>query len=62
MKYEVRRYYSSFVTYEIEADSEDEAFEKTKKLEVDMTELYNNSLEWREADEIYQLEETNWEE
>lgn len=62
MKYEVRRYYSSFVTYEIEADSEDEAFEKTKKLEVDMTELYNNSLEWREADEIYQLEEANWEE
>lgn len=59
MKYEVRRYYSSFVTYEIEADSEDEAFEKTKKLEVDMTELYNNSLEWREADEIYQLEEAN---
>ena len=59
MKYEVRRYYSSFVTYEIEADSEDEAFEKTKKLEVDMTELYNNSSEWREADEIYQLEEAN---
>ena len=62
MKYEVRRYYSSFVVHEIEADSEDEAFERTKNLEIDMIELHNNSLEWREADEIYQLEETNWEE
>ena len=59
MKYEVKKYYSSFVTYEIEASTKDEAFEKTKKLEIDMTELRNNLESWEDADEIFQLEENH---
>ena len=58
MKYEVKRYYSSFVTFEVEANSKEEAYNKTKELEAE----FNNSLfqlgeDWEEADEIRQSEE-----
>lgn len=33
--------------------------EKTRGLEIDMNELHNNALEWREADEIFHLEENH---
>ncbi|MDR3611250.1 MAG: hypothetical protein P4L27_11850 [Ignavibacteriaceae bacterium] len=57
MKYEVKRYYSSFVSFEIEADSEEEAYNKTQELKIDFTELQNNLENWEEADEILMLEE-----
>ena len=57
MKYEVKRYYSSFVSFEIEADSEEEAYNKTKELKIDLIELQNNLENWKEADEIRKLEE-----
>ena len=57
MKYEVKRFYSSFVSFEIEADSEEEAYNKTKELKIDLTELQNNLENWKEADEIRKLEE-----
>lgn len=56
MKYEVKRYYSSFVTFEIEANSEEEAQNKTKELESNFIELRNNIEDWDEADEITELE------
>ena len=57
MKYEVKRYYSSFVTFEVEANSEEEAYNKTKELELNLIELQNNIENWEEADEIRQSEE-----
>lgn len=59
MKYEVIRYYSSFVTFEIEANSEEEAYNKTKELELNLIELQNNIENWEEADEIRQSEENH---
>jgi len=59
MKYEVTRYYSTFVSFEIEADSEEEAYNKTKELKIDLTELQNNLENWKEADEIRKLEENH---
>ena len=59
MKYEVKRYYSSFVSYEIEADSEEDAYNKTRELKIDLTELQNNLDNWKEADEIGKLEENH---
>ena len=56
MKYQVNRFYSSFVSFEIEADSEEEAYNKTKELKIDLTELQNNLENWKEADEIRKLE------
>jgi hypothetical protein len=59
MKYEVLRYYSTFVSYEIEADNEEEAYNKTKELKIDLTELQNNLENWKEADEIGKLEDNH---
>jgi hypothetical protein len=59
MKYEVKRYYSSFVSYEIEADSEEDAYNKTKELKIDLTELQNNLENWKEADEFRKLEDNH---
>jgi hypothetical protein len=59
MKYEVKRYYSSFVSFEIEADSEEEAYNKTKEMRIDLKELQNNLENWKEADEIRKLEDNH---
>jgi hypothetical protein len=59
MKYEVKRFYSSFVSFEIEANSEEEAYNKTKELKIDLTELQNNLENWKEADEIRKLEDNH---
>lgn len=59
MKYEVKRYYSSFVTFEVEANSEEEAYNKAKELELNLIELQNNLENWDEADEINQSEENH---
>jgi hypothetical protein len=59
MKYEVLRFYSSFVSFEIEADSEEEAYNKTKELKIDLTELQNNLENWKEADEIRKFEDNH---
>jgi hypothetical protein len=56
MKYEVKRYYSTFVSFEVEANSEVEAYNKSKELKINLTELQNNLENWKEADEILKLE------
>lgn len=57
MKFEVRRYYSSFVMFEVEANSREEAYDKTKTSAIDLSQLYNNLENWEEADEITELQE-----
>jgi predicted translin family RNA/ssDNA-binding protein len=57
MKYEIKRFCSTFVTYAVEADSDEEAYNKIKELEIDLTELQNNLEEWKEADEVISLTE-----
>ena len=59
MKYEIKRYYSSFIAFEVEANSKEEAYNKTKELEINLIELQNNLENWEEADEIRQSEENH---
>lgn len=59
MKYEIKRYYSSFITFEVEANSEEEAYNKTEELELNIIELQNNLENWNEADEIRQSKENH---
>lgn len=59
MKYEVKKYYSSFVTFLIEANTEKEAYDKSKELKIDFIELQNNLQDWKEADEIIKLEQNH---
>ena len=59
MKYEIKKYYSTFVTFQVEANSEEEAFNKSEELNSDLIEIQNNLLEWKDADEIINLEENH---
>ena len=54
-KYEVKIYYTSFCTFEIDADSEEEAIFKARKLEINNNELEINLENWEEADEAYEI-------
>jgi len=52
MKFIVRKFYSGYCTYEVQADNEDEAYEKTKELKIDEREIIETLEEWKECDEI----------
>jgi len=52
MKYEIKKYYSTFVTFEIEANSKEEAYNNTKEIPIDLIEIQNNLENWEDADEI----------
>ena len=56
MKFEITRYYSTFFTVEIEADSEEEAYKKSKKEPINKNEILTNLEDWKEADEIERIE------
>jgi len=56
MKFRVFRYYSSFVVTELEAGSKEEAYEKTKEIEINPVELHNNALKWKDADIVEQMD------
>jgi len=51
MKYQVRRYYSGYYEYEIDAENEDEAYEKSKGFSK-TDEIIETLEEWVECDEI----------
>lgn len=52
MKFLVRRYFSSFCTYEISADDEHSAYEKAKNLPIDEAEILSNLEGWEDCDEM----------
>lgn len=49
-KYKVNLYYSGFCTYEIEAESEDEAIALSRKMAIDKEQIVSNLESWKEAD------------
>ncbi|MCH7826980.1 MAG: hypothetical protein IIC75_03225 [Bacteroidetes bacterium] len=57
MKFEITRYYSTFITIQIEADSEDEAYEKSNSIPINENEILTNIEDWVEADEITRVED-----
>jgi len=56
MRFEIKKYYSTFFTILVEADSEDEAYEKSKSTLLNENELFTNLEEWEEANEIERIE------
>ena len=52
MKFLIRRYFSGFCTYEINADDEDLAYEKAKNLPIDEAEILSNLEGWEDCDEV----------
>ncbi len=49
-KYEVQVYYTSFCTYEINAETEDEAILIARQRKINHEELSSNLDNWKEAD------------
>ena len=54
MIFAIRKFYSGFCTYEVEANNEDEAWGKVQNLPVDYEEVASTLEPWEEADEIEQ--------
>ena len=55
-KFKVRTFYSSFCSYEVEAENEDEAVLKARNLEIDQNEIMLQLEPFKEADEAEILE------
>ncbi|TQR61572.1 hypothetical protein [Campylobacter troglodytis] len=55
-KFKVRIFYSSFCSYEVEAENEDEAVLKARNLEIDQNEIMLQLEPFKEADEAEILE------
>jgi len=54
-KFEVKNYYSSFCTYEVEAINQDEAILKARSFEIDKNEILSNLENWKEADTAIEI-------
>lgn len=52
MKFLVRRYFSGFCCYEIDADDEISAYEKAKYLSINEAEILSNLEGWEDCDEV----------
>lgn len=52
MKFLVKRYFSGFCSYEIDANDEISAYEKAKALPKDEAEILSNLEDWKECDEV----------
>ncbi len=51
-KFEVKIYYSSFCTYQIEAKNDAEAIIQARNRQIDNIELLSNLKNWKEADTV----------
>ncbi len=55
MRYLVRRFYSGYCEYEIEAENEDIAYENSKQKEILSNQILFTLVEWKECDEVYPI-------
>lgn len=58
MKFVVRKYYSGFCCYEIEADNEEKAYEMVKGMPVNYEEVLETLEDWEECNEVEPAENT----
>lgn len=52
MKFLVRKYFSCFCSYEVDAEDEESAYEKTNGLPIDENEVVNSLEAWKDCDEV----------
>ena len=52
MKFAVRKYYSGYCSYEVEANSEDQAYEMVKDMLPNYDEVLETLEDWEECNEI----------
>jgi len=54
-KFEIKIFYSSFCSYEVEAENEEDAVFKARKLPINQNEILSNIEDWKEADTIIEI-------
>jgi hypothetical protein len=52
MKFIVRKYFSGFCSYEVDAANEEFAYEKAKSLPLKENEILSSLEEWQDCDEV----------
>ena len=52
MKFVVRKYYSGYCSYEIEANDDDQAYEMAKEMPINYDEVLETLEDWEECNEI----------
>jgi len=52
MKFTVRRYFSGYCTYEIDAPTEDAAYEKARNMPIIEDEVLATLEDWKNCDEV----------
>lgn len=52
MKFIIRKFYSGYCTYNIEADNENKAWNLVKQLPIDYEQIHDTLEPWEECDEI----------
>jgi len=52
LKFIVRKYFSGFCTYEVDAEDEISAYEKSKSLPIDDNQILNSLEEWEDCNEV----------
>ncbi len=57
MKFLVRKYYSGYCTYEIEADNEESAYDLSNDYPMDVEEIMSTLEQWTDSDEVERIEE-----
>lgn len=59
MKFIVRKYFSGFCSYEIDAEDKKSAYEKTNGLPIDENEIINSLEAWKNCDEVIPTNDQN---
>ena len=57
-KFIVKIYFTTYCSFEIEANNEEEAILKARRIKVNNDELIMNLENWEEADESFEIENT----
>ncbi len=52
MKFVVRKYYSGYCSYEIEANDDDQAYEIAKEMPINYGEVLETLEDWEECNEV----------
>ncbi len=52
MRFEIKKYYSGFCNYIIEANNEEQAYEMVKEMPINYNEILETLEDWEECDEI----------
>jgi len=58
MKFEIKKYYSTYCTFQIQAENKKEAYQLVDRLPINKNEILSNLEDWCDADEIRKISDS----